>query len=757
MNDELKKHPLLDLRDPAVLAGAPRLRVLTHLAAARILTEAGASDILALEPGAQLTSAMRTQIGARLSFLEDLNHRAAVHNTISSLIDYGRVAGLWPHEGLGVMAQHVLAPSIIDLSVARQSRVAEEMRDTLVAGLPRLLESTDPRMLQGAAIACVVLLDVMLSRPLLHAFADPDRVAIEGSGITLQHRAGQGASGEWRLRRWTVCAMTQTVVSRWQDNRGSATVSIDDALRALADALGEPGFPRNMSALMCMAEAFWAMRLPPYVLTLARDAASTESMPPSVLTRLMTGKRVRVAPPASDGANGARHRQRYAAGAPSPDQRAHLRALAQLRRCMRRLPPDRAMAERIINARLAEWFVQHEGVGGWVVVLARWVEYAISPERVHERGGRLRPNSILRYLSSYGPFLLTHAFDLDPNGVDENALMDRLDLLQQGGDLRSITVRYVALQELLGFSERYGVPRIALVDWWGAPPTGGRPSANLLTPIEYQRVLNALARRWAGREHEYAYRRLRALFFLAFWCGLRWGELAALPLDALCCLGHGRWREAVLMVRTSKTVYGERALPVHQLLPRDELEEVLAYVADLRSGMFGKMPADALLFGEVDDPRKGPDRVRTHDLLQRLMRDASGDRSLVFHALRHGAASFIALRLLLPEGAAWPSWLEPVSDRAFKLPDGVASWGDWLTGRPHHGHQRCAALSALIGHIDAAVTLLHYVHMAEMLIGEHARQHMPRLDVAAEAAVHGIKPTSMRQRRWRERLARARR
>lgn len=239
------------------------------------------------------------------------------------------------------------------------------------------------------------------------------------------------------------------------------------------------------------------------------------------------------------------------------------------------------------------------------------------------------------------------------------------------------------------------------------------------------------------------------MFLLAYWAGFRWSELAWLPDDAIWLLGEGEFREIRLRVEYSKTIFGDRLLLIEKLLPPHVLDEVMSYVQDVAAGMFGRRPAGALLFGDGLDPLHPPGRD-THDRLQRIMRQATGDDSIVFHDLRHTAATHIALRLLLPKDAAWPVEIVALSDAAFTLPTGVASWGDWISGRPHHVHQRCAVLAALIGHIDARVTLQHYVHMAELIIHAETFRHLPKIDDAVLARIEGISVGAIRNRRHRD-------
>lgn len=363
----------------------------------------------------------------------------------------------------------------------------------------------------------------------------------------------------------------------------------------------------------------------------------------------------------------------------------------------------------------------------------------------------LRPASAQRYLTSFAPWLVQLASDLDPATVDENTLMARLDALRELRPEKSAEITQIAMQEFLTFAERFGAPAIDLVDWWGLPPRAdGIPNANFLTYSEYGRVLARLARQYRERPECYDHRRLRVLFHLAFWCGLRWGELAWLPIDAIRRLGHGVFAEATLLVRISKTVNGERALPLQTMLPADVLQDVLMYEASVRSGHFCQRPEGALLFGEPLNPCLPPER-RVHDHLQRLMREVAGDDSLVFHHLRHGTASLLAMRLFAPD-AVLPTTLQGASASAFALPLHTQSYAHALTHRtlPHH---HVAAIGALLGHLDGAVATRHYLHVAEWLLHDATQRCLPRVSDAVWAVLLNVQPATVRQRRWRNKLS----
>lgn len=738
---------VLDLRDPRGLGGTALARVRAHHAAKTMLERVGANAVLAFAVGAEFPDPMRTAIRKALAEIGDMQHRINVHNAIDHVLRTGHAAGLWQHDGLGVLAQHALAFSRIEVDDESQVELAIAWRERLAGYLPTLLVNGDPVVVHGALLLALVLFDALLAPPLLEALTDPARASTEGAYLTLLHRHGlRRGDTDLRCRRWKVGALTEGLLAHWQQRRGDGNhvINNDAALAAAREALSEPGLPATQRALLQPARAFWRRYLSPVLYDLASDADRCESLPDSAFDRVLGRRGTTRTPWLGRGLQGSG--VQFHSGTPHLDQRLQLRALTALRRCLRGLPQDARFAHGVLRERLAGWFDAHGEIGGWMVVLAYWVEHATGQARRDTRGKALRPGSVQRYLGSFATWLVQLASDLDPTAVDENALMARLEALRELRPDRSAEITQIALQEFLVFAERFGAPAIDLVDWWGLPPRGGTPNANVLTYTEYGRVLARLSRLYREQPECYDHRRLRTIFHLAFWAGLRWGELAWLPVDAIRRLGHGAFAEAMLLVRISKTVNGERALPLQCLLPNDALQEVLQYDADVRGGHFCQRPEGSLFFGEPLDPRVPPERW-LHDLLQRLMRQVSGDESLVFHHLRHGAAGMLALRLFAPD-VVLPTTLQGAAAAAFALPPHTLNYAHALTHRtlPHH---HSAAIGALLGHLDGAVATCHYLHVAEWLLHDATRRSLPRVSDTVMAQLLNVQPATVRQRRWR--------
>ena len=127
----LRLEHVLDLRDPRGLGGPALVRVRAHHAAKTLLERVGAQAILAFEGDAKFPDTMRRAIRRALADISDVQHRINVHNAIDHVLRTGLAAGVWHHEGLGVLAQHALATSRIAVEDGPQVALVIAWRERL--------------------------------------------------------------------------------------------------------------------------------------------------------------------------------------------------------------------------------------------------------------------------------------------------------------------------------------------------------------------------------------------------------------------------------------------------------------------------------------------------------------------------------------------------------------------------------------------------------------------------------------------------
>lgn len=736
---------------PVAIARGLGQRAQRRVAAHRLAREMLATHWPALSQLAPETDdnpVLREALLTALRGIEDLRMRIDTHRAIEALILVGNRSGLWTLAPLPGIAQHALAPSRIAVRDAATIDRVQGWRVVLGQRLDQLLAHADAHVRLGAAALALVLEAGILHANLLQDLLAPSAVALDlPDGLHVSAIVGGRAS---RMPRWRSWILAPVAARLWNQGRPAtrpSTAQLDRALQSVRAILGD-NMPITVSALVVGACTFWAAWLPPALWDSATDPTAVAALRPDVVAqRVVRDKRLTPA----QVQRGARalfrdERMRWRAGqmrASMGSARDQATAFRALRRTLARDERGEPSRDAVLH-RVEAWRHCHGALGGWAVLLADWVLHALSDLRVAGLDRALKPSSVRRYLNSFGAWLIELAGDLDPTTVDEPTLVARLEVLEVLATQDLGGIRRLALQEFLDFASCCGMAPIDLRDWWASTREDGIPDANLLTPAEFTRVLVALDAAFAQGD-PYGRRRARAMAILAFRAGVRWGELCGLRLVDVRILGRGRWQGVSVRITTSKTANGLRELPLHQLLPLDELQELVAFVVDLRTGHFGVRAAADLLFGEPNAPTHAPMRATTRDPIQAAMRRISGDPALVFHHLRHATANWVLLHFM---GVLYSGALAPVGEGMPPPPLDARSYHAWVLGHDDH-HVTGVALAALLGHLDCGVTLAHYVHLVEFLQARATRQQPLPLSDRAAASLVGIQPASLQRRRLR--------
>lgn len=731
---------LLDPNNRPQLRGAARRRHRAEQQAHGLLLKAGLGRIAQGEPDAPLDEAGRARLLAALSRITPAGKRANIHNAIDHALARGRALGLWTHPGIGTATSHPFVASPIATTDADAMRAAMHRRDALAVALPDLPKDLSPLVRQGVMTYALVYFDALLAPPLLQALGE-SRTQWQREDVLLVHGDARGVA---RLRRWRFGSITRPLVRRWRRDNPIAGHT-DAALEAAAQLLGIHRLPTTVAVLLREARLYWAPRLPPFLLALAIDADACESLPPRAHRRLFGGRGPLLPDPAKPddpaleiptavvASSQALHPPR---GVPA----RHWQAWRALREALVVRETGRGVDPRgVADLQLAAWQQAHADIGGWTVLMAAWARHALS----QARGRALMPSSIRRYMA-YGRWLVQLAADLDPATVEAEALLERLTAMEaQLAEQRGGFLALIGLQELLDFRAAAGGPTVDLAEHWDLPAGIGRPRANLVTQREYMDALASLDQHPGtdGSRRD----RDRALLHLLYGAGLRWGEAGNVRIADVRQDGHGDWRGVWLTVRRSKTANGLRALPLHKLLGPEALGELETFVSQ-RQAQWSHL-ADARLFAEDNSPLEPPD-IEVRERLVDALRRASGDASITLHALRHGVANALLLRLWGVDPAR-RAQLVMMMHAGSGRPQAYVTDHEWLTDHRTRGPHTTAALAALIGHLDAQVTRASYLHLTELALAEATAAHPPRIPRSVLAALCGLKPQTLRQRAWR--------
>jgi len=252
-------------------------------------------------------------------------------------------------------------------------------------------------------------------------------------------------------------------------------------------------------------------------------------------------------------------------------------------------------------------------------------------------------------------------------------------------------------------------------------PKGGliKVSANFVTVDEFREALDWFDTPNVDPLKEYFNAACRVALILGFRLGLRRSEVAFLRVCDFDALVDGEnFRTANLhlhvrpwMLRKLKTSNAERDLPLTPLVPGDELEELIRFVAEARkvAGNEGR------LFHNRLKPQQGMKFDRVAEALGKAFAGTTESSLAVpeftFHMLRHSAANLWLLKLqenlrpvarcLLDSHPLTLAWVDRPGFRAELLGTEQINASDI---------QMCAFL---LGHGSGAVSVEHYLHVLE--------------------------------------------
>ncbi len=264
----------------------------------------------------------------------------------------------------------------------------------------------------------------------------------------------------------------------------------------------------------------------------------------------------------------------------------------------------------------------------------------------------------------------------------------------------------------------------------------------LLLPWEVMAVRQLLLRSAERRQGQ----ALEMAVLLGVGAGLRIGEAAYLTLDQVHVppgvlagmptkdvLAQGL--EVLLEVAGSKTEAGRRFVPLHLLLPAEDLDQVLRYVRDRCQAAQGD--GTARLLGEGTSAYAGEE---ISAVVGNAIKAVTG-KPLAYHALRHAFASWFPLRWFVARyGRAQARSLRRLLTTPWFAPEALARFARLFPpvpgGAPQVVSHPLQTLAILIGHAGPESTVNTYIHTMDWLqrlFMERAAHRAPEVWTLAEA------------------------
>ncbi|AHK79315.1 hypothetical protein M911_09340 [Ectothiorhodospira haloalkaliphila] len=200
-------------------------------------------------------------------------------------------------------------------------------------------------------------------------------------------------------------------------------------------------------------------------------------------------------------------------------------------------------------------------------------------------------------------------------------------------------------------------------------------------------------------------------------------------------------------LRSLKTDNANRVLPIRFLVPKHYLELLIGWIERQkeRAVEAGVKPSEKLLFSsELQSARER--KLRQFDLdldavTQALVR-MSGDRTLRFHHFRHSFAQRMLMGLWYYENQDRDVDFQGWFGRLLGL-ESACHTREQLLGKAKLQRRSLRLISMLLGHSTTDITMNHYIHCADLLLGRAVRAAIPDLRVEEVAALAGVRPSTV--------------
>lgn len=498
--------------------------------------------------------------------------------------------------------------------------------------------------------------------------------------------------------------------------------------------------PPTWQSLKSVIRMHLALYIPPYLLTYAVGLTCSTSLPPQVMNRLLSspkevdleiqrqsrkamradvaGNAIDESPISADNL--------YDESEDDSTWPCHLRSLAAAIRGGKKKNSERisrwrqevAESQRAIPAsiaRLADW------LECWVfksVRGRRGLKASTAYERYNAIAGRL-----VGQLGAADPAKWTSEGDfiaLYANALEDASSPGARQRVAKG--LRNFHNYLV---------KHHGAPEVAI---GGHGRVIHEIDANLITPALFERAMVMLHHRFATRP-EIA-KLLVLVASLGFYAGHRRSEALGILLADLDT--EPAWDLVIRPndFRLLKSGSAERVLPLKLLLPEDRFDELKQWRQEVvdKAQQLNLTPNEVFLLSP-----DGVNQLRdTSPLLENItlaLIQVSHDPTFRFHHLRHSFANRMLLML-------WEAEQPEHERRPWWMPDLVGlnskQVREQLLGVAPVQRRGLRLVSRLLGHSGTDITLEHYVHVLDYLLGRSTRRALPELSAKEIAKLTGL-------------------
>ena len=514
-------------------------------------------------------------------------------------------------------------------------------------------------------------------------------------------------------RRWFADPVTRLLLCRNLPDKpasikASNTLSWERCIKHFLKAANLHEISGDTSTKLClMGEMALRLEVPPNLACYATGTLTSVPLPEPVWARIIIGNPIPhqgtdIDKPdePSDTFNQQQMAQdKQAIPAQSYQQQAILRKVRILLTGKTTSGKNRSLISQQIQK-----LIQNEPLSNINVLLLKWALSLLSTKR------NKKISTVLRYLGAIGSYLIT-IFEDEEISDQEPAWFQAL-YEQVIDSIATDKERSYALKTLGRFHtylvKNHSLPNLENAFFSGKiGPAEYTVDANLITCTEFDRVKHTLGFNTPNRSRVATAAILIAI--LGFRCGLRRNEAYFLRVRDI----HGDYYPEILIrphsQRGLKSGSSARRIPLYLLLPRDELELLLAWRDALSENknapLFSKSTLSTTMYksGQIF----APIRIALHQV--------TGDKTLRYHHLRHSCITWLFVRLN-GDGKdlrAESSFL----DHAEFSDERVLQLRKTLLNNEVLGRKAAFATALLSGHTDPVTTFRSYIHICDFLLG----------------------------------------
>lgn len=494
------------------------------------------------------------------------------------------------------------------------------------------------------------------------------------------------------------------------------------------------GLPPNWRRLLRVLRCRLSVDVPPFLVRHATGTCSSASLPHRIYQRSRAPEpTIRIDPATRKGAGEGEAGTTDEGGKENEEGTLWPRDLRGLASAIRTTDPvDVDVINRWINQRRAQG---SDDLLPSVARLAEWVAEWLCAG--HQSSKRPRRRTVYAHFNAIGARLVGQLGTTDPAELEEpedfrelyaNALEDTVSAATRKRVARGLR----SFHEFLVF--HHGVPEEGGDEIQAAPGNGRKalPNANYIDPISFERSMT-----WIACHHELQQEEVRLtqlIAVLGYYAGLRRSEAAGLLVADL-----EKSPDYDLVIRPNadrklKSASANRVLPLRPLLPRWALGQLLRWRRRrLRDARDRDDPGSTLLLA-VPEKESLRNRDRQFDFVTQALAEVTGDASIRFHQLRHSFASrWVVLSWEAENGHMRNNRHVPwiIGPEA----DTVASVRKAVLGDAPVQRRSLLLVARLMGHSDAQITVEHYIHSLDELLGRAVRRTVEHL---SDTVISGI-------------------